>query len=268
MEDWNRFLESHGYATLVALVFADQAGLPFPGELLLVAAGALAATGTLRMPVVLGLSVLASLAADLLWYELGRRRGASILGFLCRVSLEPDTCVRRTETLFQGRGPVVVVFAKFVPGLSTVAPPLAGMLGMGIGRFALLDLCGCVLWVGTFLALGGLFRGQLEQATTVVASLGTPLAGVAAVIVGGYVAVKWLERRRVLRRLRASRIAAGEVHRRLGAGEALHVVDLRSALDFSSDPRTLPGARRIPAEELMLHVGTLPRDRDIVLYCT
>ena len=268
MEVLEQLLQSHGYLALFVLIFADQAGLPFPGEVLLIGAGALGAHGTLGLPGAFALAVAASLAADWLWYELGRRRGARVLAFLCRLSLEPDSCVRETETLFERRGPVVLVIAKFVPGLSTVAPPLAGMLGTRLSKFLLLDGAGCALWVGAFLGLGALFADQVERMTGYVASVGAPLGGIVVLVVGVHIGGKFWSRWRTLRRLRIARVAPEEVRRRLDAGEDLVVIDLRGALDFASDPRTLPGARRIPAEELPSRAAEIPRDRDVVLYCT
>jgi membrane protein DedA with SNARE-associated domain len=268
MEEWKLQLAQHGYGILFTVVFVDQVGAPIPGEFLLIAMGALAAGGSLGFPAAFAVGVVACLAADLVWYELGRRRGAKVLGFVCRVSLEPDTCVRKTETLFERRGPWILVFAKFLPGISAVAAPLAGLIRMDIRRFLLLDLAGCVTWVGGFMAIGSIFHGQLEQVTVTVAALGVHLGVVAALVIAGWIGLKWWDRRRTLARLRTARISPAELRRRWDAGEELLVVDLRSALDFASDPRTIPGARRIPAEELLLHVRSLPRDRDIVLYCT
>jgi len=268
MEEWKLQLAQHGYAMLFAAVFVRQVGIPIPADLLLVAVGALAAGGGLSLPVALGFGVGACLAADLLLYELGRRRGAKVLAFLCRVSLEPDTCVRKTETLFERRGPGILVIAKFIPGASTVAASLAGLLRMGIGRFLLLDLAGSLLWVGTCLAIGAVFHRQLDQVVDAAESLGAPLGLIALLFVAGWAGFKWWGRRRTMARLRTTRISPAEVRRRLDAGDEMLVVDLRSALDFAADPRTLPGARRIPAEEFLLHVGSLPRDRDIVLFCT
>ena len=268
MDALERMLADHGHLAVFLLVFADQAGLPFPGEFLLIGAGALAATGTMSLPVTFALGVVASVLADLLWYELGRRRGAGILAFLCRVSLEPDSCVRRTEAGFEGRGPAVLVIAKFVPGLSTVGPPLAGMLGTSRARFLLLDGAGSALWVGAFLGLGWIFGDQVERATAVVAGVGTPLAAVVGAVVAVHVGGKFWSRQRTLRRLRGARVTAAEVRRRLDAGEPTFIVDLRSPLDFALDPRLPPGAVHIPAEDLPARAAEIPRDRDVVLYCT
>jgi len=268
MDDLLPSLVPHGTAALAALVFAHQLGIPFPCEIFLVGAGAVCARGELNLPAAMGASALASLAADLVWYEIGRRHGARVLAFLCRVSIEPDSCVRTTENLFERRGPGILVVAKFVPGLSTVAPPLAGMLRTGIPRFLLLDGLGSLLWVGAFLGLGFVFHDQVDAVLVAMAALGAPLAAVVAALVLGYLGLKFAARQRLLRRLRIARVGPEEVRRRIEAGEPLFIVDLRSALDHAADPRMIPGAQRIPAEELTLHHERIPRDRDVILYCT
>src|SRR2546425_9372261 len=141
---------------------AEQLGLPIPAIPLLLAAGALAGSQRLSLALILLVSVVASLLADTLWYELGRRRGVPVLDFLCSVSLEPDSCVRRTEQMFGRYGVRSLVVSKFVPGLGTAAPPLAGIFGMRLPRFLLFDSLGALLYVGFFTGLGRLFSAQLE----------------------------------------------------------------------------------------------------------
>src|SRR6202795_1674680 len=140
------FVLRHGYAILFAWVFAEQIGLPVPAMPMLLAMGALAGSGDFSFPAAMLLAVSACLTGDTIWFWLGRRRGYSILSLLCRISLEPDSCVRRTNDVFARYGSGAVVFAKFIPGLSTVAPPLAGLTHMPIWRFLLADGAGAILW--------------------------------------------------------------------------------------------------------------------------
>jgi membrane protein DedA with SNARE-associated domain len=268
VDDTFGFLARNGTAALIAIVFANQLGLPIPADPFLLVAGAYCAKGRLNLPVALGGSVLASFAADALWYELGRRRGVWVLRFLCRVSLEPDSCVRRTQSMFEKRGPWVLIFGKFLPGLGTVAPPLAGLLRMPPLRFLLLDGAGCAIWVGIFLGLGWLFADEIDWVTAYLSNLGAPLTAVAVAVVLLYAGSKYLARRRFLRKLRGARIGPEELKRRMEAAEALFVVDLRQEVDFATDPRLLPGARRIAAEEIEARHAEIPRDRDVILYCT
>ena len=153
------FLLHHGYALLLGWVFAEQLGMPVPSMPLLLAAGALAGTGHLSFFASLFYAMLAAVTADSIWYQLGRRKGIKVLQLLCKISLEPDSCVRRTEGLFSKQGARSLLLAKFIPGLGTVAPPLAGIFHMRPERFFFFDAMGSLLWAGTFLGLGYIFSG-------------------------------------------------------------------------------------------------------------
>jgi len=262
------FLSRHGYLVLVSWVFAEQVGLPIPSIPILLAAGALAGAGRLSFPVSLLCCVLAAMTADSIWFQLGRMRGIQVLRLLCRVSLEPDSCVRRTEDIFSRRKARTLLVSKFLPGVSTVAPPLAGVVHMGLWRFLLFDALGTLLWAGTFLGLGYAFSGEIEQlAAHVLSAHGWVLA----IVVGGlagYIAYKLIRRQRFLRELRTARIGVDELKARVDAGESLVIVDLRHALDVAADPETIPGAFRMDAEELQRRNDWLPRDREVILFCT
>src|SRR5262245_54525582 len=166
------FLVRHGYVVLFAVVLGEQLGLPLVGAPVLLAAGALAGTGRFVVALAIGLPVLACLPGDLVWFELGRRRGASVLTFLCRISLAPDSCVRRTEDIFSRWGTRVLLVAKFVPGLNTVAPPLAGVVGIPRGRFLGHDAAGALTWTLAYVGLGYVFSSQLEAVALALAGLG------------------------------------------------------------------------------------------------
>ena len=262
------FLSRHGYLVLVSWVFAEQIGLPIPSIPILLAAGALAGAGRLSLPASLLYCVLAAMTADSIWFQLGRLRGIQVLRLLCRVSLEPDSCVRRTEDIFSRQEERTLLFSKFLPGLNTVTPPLAGVVGMGLRRFLLFDALGALLWAGTFLGLGYAFTGDIEQlAGRAQSAHGWALA----IVVGGlagYIAYKVISRQRFLRELRIARIGADELKARVDAGESLVIVDLRHALDVAADPETIPGALRMDAEELQRRPDWLPRDREVILFCT
>jgi membrane protein DedA with SNARE-associated domain len=268
MDASQSFLVRHGYVTLFGLIFVDQLGAPVPGVPFLLGAGALVASGQLGFAAALAVAVAASFAADAVWFALGRSRGPPSMRFLCRVALEPDVCVRRAETFFERHGARALLLAKFIPGVDLMAPPIAGMVGMSFRRFALLDAIGAAIWAALFLGLGAALHGQIASVTDWFERLGTPLSvGVAGVIVL-YAGWKWAARRRLIRHLRTQRVHPDEVARRLAAKEPLFIVDLRQNLDFAADPRTLPGARRISVEELESRHVEIPRDRDVVLYCT
>jgi len=268
LNDVLAFLLKHRYAVLFAVVLVEQLGLPVPAVPFLLAAGALAGLGKLDLGPALALSILASLLSDLAWYEAGRRRGGSILNLLCRISLEPDSCVRRTENVFARHGARTLLIAKFVPGLNTVAPPLAGIVGMRRPRFALYSAGGALLWAGTCLLLGYALRAQLDVVGRRAAALGGWLAALLGAAFLGWLSWKWHDRRSFLRKLEVARIAPAELLRRLEAGEDIVIVDLRGSLDFAADPRTIPGALRLASEDLEARHEEIPRDREVVLYCT
>ena len=157
------FLPRYGYTILFIVVLTEQLGLPIPAVPVLLAMGALAGLGRFSFSLAVLVAVMASLVSDLVWYELGRRRGWPVLRLICRVSLEPDFCVRRTEIAFSGLGPGILLFAKFVPGLSTAAPPLVAILGMRRARFVAWDGAGALLWASTFSGAGFFFRKQLAR---------------------------------------------------------------------------------------------------------
>src|SRR4030081_1452038 len=200
------FLLHHGYALLLGWVFAEQLGLPVPSMPLLLAAGALAGTGHLSFFASLFYVMLASVTADSIWYQLGRRKGIKVLQLLCKISLEPDSCVRRTEGLFSTQGDRSLLFGQFLPGLSTVAPPLAGIFHMRARRFLLFDALGSLLWAGTFLGLGYIFSGEIERLAEHLGNLGGWLLLLLLGILAAYITYKFVARQRFLRELRISRI--------------------------------------------------------------
>ena len=262
------FLLHHGYVVLLGWVFAEQIGLPLPSMPLLLAAGALAGTGRMSFLASLFYVMLASVAADSIWYYLGRRKGIRILQLLCKISLEPDSCVRRTEGIFSKQGARSLLVAKFVPGLGTVAPPLAGIFHMRPRRFLLFDATGSLLWAGTFLGLGYVFSGQIDWVAEHLASLGGWLLVLILAALAAYIAKKFIARQRFLRDLRIARITVDELKEKLDSGEELVIVDLRHSMDFEADPETIPGAFRMDAKELEEKNDRLPRDREVILYCT
>ncbi len=262
------FLLHHGYVVLLAWVFAEQIGLPVPSLPILLAAGALAGTGRFSFAGSIFLSVLASLVADSAWYALGRVRGIKVLQLLCKISLEPDSCVRRTEGLFAKQGARSLVFAKFVPGLGSVAPPLAGIFHMRPARFFLFDVLGALLWSSVYVGLGYVFSGEIERIAEHAFHLGSGLVVLVIGALAAYIAYKFIARQRFLRELRIARITADELKQKVDAGEDLVIVDLRHSVDFEADPHTIPGAFRMDAKDLEEKDDRLPRDREVILYCT
>jgi membrane protein DedA with SNARE-associated domain/rhodanese-related sulfurtransferase len=209
-------------------------------------------------------AVLAAMAGDQIWFELGRRRGRLVLNWLCRISLEPTSCVRRTEDFFARHGVRSLIVAKFVPGFSTIAPPLAGIMGLSVPQYLLFNGLGTLLWVGTGIALGMAFSDQLEQALTLSAQIG-PTVGLAVfTAVIGYVVYKAVNRYRA--DYRVPRVTVRQLTDKLAAGETPVIVDLRSLAARQEEPG-VPGALPMALDELVARQHELPRDRDVILYC-
>ena len=268
MHELMEFLVANGYLVLFLWVLGEQAGLPIPSAPLLLAAGALIGLRKLDATAVVLLSTVAAVAADILWFRLGQRRGAKVLNLLCKISLEPDSCVRQTQTRISKNGPRSLLFAKFVPGFSTAAPPMAGAGGMSLARFALFDGLGALLWVGSFVLLGLLFSRQLERLADYSARLGVWLLVLVLGALGVFLTRKYRQRRRFVKDLAVARISPDELKKRLEAGDKVTVVDLRHPLDWLADPHTLPGAIRMKPDEIETRHQEIPRDREVILYCT
>lgn len=262
------FLIRHGHSVLFFWVLTEQLGVPIPAMPLLLAAGALAGAGHLNFFACLLFAVLGAVTADSVWFQLGRHEGIKILQLLCRISLEPDSCVRRTEGIFSKQGARSLLVAKFLPGLGLVTPPLAGIFRMRFRRFLLFDAIGSTLWAAAFLGLGYLFAGQIERVAARLASLGGWLLVLIVASLAGYIGSKFAARQRFLRELRIARITVDELKQKLDAGEQITIVDLRHSMDFEAEPEVIPGAMHIEAKELEERNDRLPRDGEVVLYCT
>jgi membrane protein DedA with SNARE-associated domain/rhodanese-related sulfurtransferase len=232
------------------------------------AAGALSATGQFNLFLGIGTTVIACLLPDAFWFYLGRYRGNQVLNFLCRISLEPDSCVRRTQNIFTRYGARGLVVAKFLPGMSTIAPPLAGMSGFGAVRFFLVDGFGSLLYASALLCLGYLFSSQIEQIGAAVSNIGGSALSLAAAVAALYVGFKYWQRQRLLRELRTARITVAELRQKLDAGENPVILDLRSRAALEQDPAIIRGAVHVVLEDLDKRHHEFPRDRDIIVYCS
>ncbi len=258
----------YGLVFAVANVLLDQIGLPVPAAPTLIVAGAVAAHGQLSLPALFMGSVIACLAADCGWYLIGEKYGIRVLKTLCKVSLEPDSCVSQTQTRFERWGVNSLVIAKFIPGLAIIAPPMAGALRIGWLRFIVLSTGSAVLWVGVGLGLGILFNAQIGRLLEQLSRIGG-IAGVgAAILLFCYIAYKWWQRRRFYRMLRMARISVADLYALINAGAAPVIIDVRSPTARELEPRWIPGALHVPLPDMARHLKELPRDREIILYCT
>lgn len=268
MTEFFNFLIEHGYTVIFIWVALDQAGLPLPAVPLLLAAGALAGMGELSLTLVLLTCVLAAVPIDTFWFWLGRLRGMRVLHLLCILSLEPDYCVRDTERLFQRLGPWSVIVAKFVPGLQMLAPPMSGLTGMRMWVFLTLNTIGTLLWAILFVGIGLYFSSELESMASQIASFGVAAGVGIGAIVAAYFIYKFVHRQLFLRSLRMRRVTASEIFERLQQDDNLHILDLRHDYDYRALPHLLPGALRVQMEAIERHKDRIPKDSDIVLYCS
>jgi membrane protein DedA with SNARE-associated domain/rhodanese-related sulfurtransferase len=258
----------YGYLLLFAWVLVEQFGVPLPATPVLLAAGALSVEGQLSFSMALAVGIAACLVSDSVWFIVGRRYGHLVLRVLCKLSLEPTTCVRRTRDSFSRRNALTLITAKFVPGLATLAPPVAGENGMGFGAFLFFDGIGSALWVGVLLLVGRFFGDLLNHNAQVLDWAGRFSGALLLLGVVGFFVARLLRRRMILQELAAARVEPEELKRRLDEGVAVFIVDLRHPLELLPDPFTLPGALHFSPDALAARHGEIPRDREIVLFCT
>jgi membrane protein DedA with SNARE-associated domain len=261
-------LMQYGYVVVFGVILLENLGLPLPGLAVLIVAGALVGGGRLSLPLVAVLAVAGALIGDIVWYGLGRWRGRPILGLLCRLSLNPDTCVGATERFFLRHGMRTLLVAKFLPGVNTIVPPLMGTLRARLASFLAWDVAGAMLFTLTTVGLGYILGDQVVGAATAQASaLGTLVGWGFVAFVGGYLAWRLALRLHVRRALRTVGITPRGLHALREEGSDVLVVDVRSPLALKENPRIIPGAIRAAAAEVAWLATTLPRERPIVTYC-
>jgi membrane protein DedA with SNARE-associated domain len=270
MADVLSLIEKHGYILVFAIAFAEAVGLPVPAAVALVTGGAAAASGILSAPVLLVLATMAMLLGDSLLYVLGRYTGWALLGLLCRVSVNPETCILRSAESFYKRGKITLVIAKFIPGLNTMAPPLAGSMKMRPLQFLRFDLAGASLYVMAYLTLGFLFRDVLKTIMRGFLTAHNTLG--AALLIGllAYVAYRvWLFRKYAIYRV-VPRVQVWELAQKLASEEngKILIVDVRSHGYYDSGTERIKGSIRIEPNNLEQEIKSLSKDKDIYLYCT
>jgi membrane protein DedA with SNARE-associated domain/rhodanese-related sulfurtransferase len=267
------FFVHYAYLIIFLWVLVEQMGIPIPSVPVLLTAGTLSATHRVSWIAITLAMLLGCLVADSVWFSLGRRYGNSVLKLLCRFSFEASTCVSKTENYFTRRGALTLLFAKFVPGLSTVAAPIAGQTGMSYPRFLAWDLGGSLLWGEAFILAGRFFGDLAKKSAPFFAWLGHFAIVIFVLMVLGFLFYRIWKQRKFLRQVRELRLEPSELKTMLDESEKLgtpppFIVDLRHPLDYLPDPRVLPGALRIGPNELKQHSEIIPRDRDVILYCT
>src|SRR5262249_20811412 len=235
---------------------------------LLVGMGALSRSGDVFFSAVVAIAAVAALSADLIWFQLGQLHGRSVLRMICRISLEPDNCVRRTEDGFERLGLWARLPSKFVPGFNAAAVPLAGMMKTPLFRFLAFDIPGVALWSGTYTLLGYIFSKEIERVIMYLSTFGASLLIFAGAAIAIYMGYKINQRRKFLKKLSVMRITAEELKARMDSQEKILIFDMRNRLDRNTDPVRIPGAFHVLPEYVEFHPEDLSRDQEIVLYCT
>jgi membrane protein DedA with SNARE-associated domain len=260
----------NSYLFLALVCLAEALGLPLPAALALLTAGAVAAYSGLHLYLVIVIGVLAMIAGDLLLYFMGRVSGWALLGLLCRLSANPETCILRSAEYFYRRGKQTLLFAKFIPGINTMSPPLAGSMKMRLEDFLLYDSLGTVLYISAYSVAGFLFSDALRAITRGLRSAGFAAEFIFAVGLAAYVIYRiWMYRKYRLLDV-IPRIPATELAHRL-ASEAAHnllIADVRSHGYYDADSERIAGSIRIEPNNLVEEMKNLPKDQEIYLYCT
>jgi len=269
MSDLLSMMARHGYALTFALLLAEALGLPFPAALALVASGAAVASHALSAPGVLLAAMLGLMIGDTAQFWLGRTAGWALLGFLCRLSMNPETCILRSAESFYKRGKLTLIVAKFLPGINTMAAPLAGSMKMRYGQFLRLDSAGALLYCLAYLTVGYLSRDFLAATLNSFHAAGRVMEvaiGVALVVYAIYRGAQFHKYRKydVVPRIQVQELAA-----RLAQDEShVLILDVRSHGYYDRGAERIKGSLRIEPNNLEEEIKTLPRDKDIYLYCT
>lgn len=261
-------LIQHDFLLIFLVTLAARIGAPLPAAPLLVVAGGLAAAGRLSGVSLVVSAVLANVLGDALWFVAGRIHGHRVLRLLCRVSLSPDVCVRQSESLIARWGGSSLLAAKFLPGISVVAAPMAGALGMGWRRFIAYDAVAGLVWTLCFLGLGLVFSDQIQDVLDVLANAGKWAVVTLGILLAVVVAWRWWRRRSMARQQgEIERISVEDAAALLDQDMTPVFIDVRSDTGRAADPRSLPQALHIPLARLASKAEELPKDRLLVLYC-
>jgi membrane protein DedA with SNARE-associated domain/rhodanese-related sulfurtransferase len=263
----NQFLAEYGLTAVFGFVLLETLGAPIPSLPVLLVAGARSIEEPIYGAYAFAVSTLACLLGELAWFWAGRRYGFRVLKLLCRISLSPDSCVRQTESLFERRGAVTLVTARFVPGLATVAPPLAAALGFGLTTYLVYNGIGAALYCAGGLILGFLFHSQIDWLLERLSELGGRALLVVAVLLALYIVYRWWDRWRFLKTLGTARISVAELDRMISQGEDPIVLDVRSRTHRELDGRKIPGAQPVDLDDLESTLARIPGGREVVVYC-
>lgn len=268
MNRLTEYLIRHGVLLIFVNVFAEQLGAPIPALPTLVVAGALARDGRLSLAAISAAALIASLIADSIWFFMGRRHGQRIVQIICKVSISPSACVQETESFFERWGLRSLIVAKFIPGFSTVAPPMAGSVGAPYLSFLFFDTLGVILWAGSGIAGGLIFYKAIDRVGEFLETFGYGALAIVGVVLAVMIIAKWRKRRSFYEQLRLARISPEELMQVASDEPNTLVLDVRTISARNAQPTKIPGAVVMDvgaSEDVMLDEYV---NREIILYCT
>ncbi len=254
-----------------ASVLAGSLGVPVPTFAAIIFVGSLLATrhGSVETGAfVFAAAMAGAVLGDVAWFFAGRRYGGSVLGLICRLSLSRDSCVRRTADAFSRRGVKVLLFARFLPGLSVISAPLAGISGVSLVQFVTYAETGAAIWIGVGLALGLGLAEQVDAVLLALKRFGLDLGGFAVAMILAYAGFSWFRRRRLLRQLRVARISPDELAALTATDPAPVIIDARSLFEQDADPFVIPGARLLQDSHAGQDATGASLMNPVVIYCS
>jgi len=268
MNEMSNLLAQHGLALVFVNVLLTQLGLPLPALPLLIVAGALIHDGQMAAVPLFAVAACASLVGDVAWFYAGRRYGYRVLKTLCKVAIEPDTCVKQTENIYERWGAPSLTFAKFIPGFATIAPPLAGAMRLTLPVFAAYSVAGALLWTGAAVIVGLLFHAQVDWVIQKLTDMGSGAALVLGGVLAFYLVVRWIERRLFILLMRSVRITAAELRELMQRDPPPLILDVRSATSRQLDPRRIVGAQPVDFAIPDARLAVESQEREVIVYCT
>lgn len=267
MPDLIALLVDHGVFVVFVTTLASRLGAPLPAAAFVVLAGGLWGAGQLPLFGAIAAAIVASVLGDAAWFWAGRRYGHRVMRLLCRISISPDSCVRQSESILSRWGGSSLIAAKFLPGVSVVAAPMAGALGMSVTRFVAYDAAAALIWAILFLVLGRLFSDQIQVVLDRLAEAGIVAGALIVLAAAAFLAWRFWRRHALLRAMQMARINAEELRELMKGNPMPLVLDVRSASSRQIDPRVIPGALAMEIGEIRSRAGELPRDREIIVFC-
>lgn len=258
-------IEQYGLWLVFGAVLIEQLGVPLPAYPVLIVTGAVSARGDYSVAAVIAVAVVACVIADLVWYRAGARLGRSVLRLMCRISLSPDGCVRRTESIYEKWGAPSLMVAKFVPGFAAVATAMAGIVRTRLGVFVFFDAIGALLWAGVGVAIGWQFRDAINDVLDALNAAGRVGLIAIALAFALFVVVKAWRRYAFRRQLRMARVSVDELNQMLAADQRPLLVDVRSSK--SREDGAIPGSTWVDMHALDKSLDELPVADEVIVYC-